>query len=153
MEEGVRFSNNCHQIILVNQFFFGIEVLICSSSYSHNFTYIEIPAFRQVLHARKLEERACPEFLHNSRCRLAVLGIEVGGRWSEETASFITTLARIKTRDIPAPFRPCCYLLPYLQMDSFPHTGGIHNLDGEPPSPIDLVAEFPPDPADPPHPP
>ena len=100
LEEGVRFSKKFHQIILVNQFFFGIQVLICTSSYSHNFTYIEILAFRHVLDARKLKERACPELLDNS-----ILGIEVGGRWSEETASFITTRARTKTRDIPAFFR------------------------------------------------
>ena len=55
--------------------------------------------------ARKAKERAYPELLHNSRCRLVVLGIEVGGRWSEEAASFITSLARTKTRDTPAPLR------------------------------------------------
>ena len=38
----------------------------------------------------KAKERAYPELLHNSRCRLVVLGIEVAGRWSEEAASFIT---------------------------------------------------------------
>ena len=54
--------------------------------------------------ARKAKERACPELLRNSRCRLVVLGIEAGGRWSEETA-FITNLARAKTRDTPAPLR------------------------------------------------
>ena len=55
--------------------------------------------------ARKAKERAYPELLRNSRCRLVVLGIEVGGRWSEEAASFITNLARAKTRDTPAPLR------------------------------------------------
>ena len=61
---------------------------------------------RCTLHdARKAKERACPELLRNSRCCLVVLGIEVGGRWSEEAASFITNLARAKTRDTPAPLR------------------------------------------------
>ena len=55
--------------------------------------------------ARKAKERAYPELLRNSRCRLVVLGIEVGGRWSEEATSFITNLARAKTRDTPAPLR------------------------------------------------
>jgi len=55
--------------------------------------------------ARKAKERAYPELLHNCRCRLVVLGIEVGGRWSEEAASFIINLARTKTRDTPVPLR------------------------------------------------
>ena len=56
-------------------------------------------------HARKAKERTYPELFRNSRCRLVVLGIEVGGRWSEEAAAFITNLARAKTRDTPAPLR------------------------------------------------
>ena len=36
------------------------------------------------------------------RCKLVVLGLEVGGRWSEETASFINLLAQHKTRQAPA---------------------------------------------------
>ena len=50
------------------------------------------------------KERAYPELLRNSRCRLVVLGIEVGGRWSEEAASFITNLARAKR--LPPPSSP-----------------------------------------------
>lgn len=36
--------------------------------------------------ARKLKERVYPEFRRSSRCRLVVLAIEVGGRWSHEAA-------------------------------------------------------------------
>ena len=122
--------------------------------------------------ARKAKERAYPELLHNSRCRLVVLGIEVGGRWSEEAASFITSLARTKTRDTPAPLRHAAAtslisrwtaFLTHAAMTAFAASllfedpTHHHNLDGEPPSLSDLLAQLPPDPTDPsrlpPHPP
>ena len=112
--------------------------------------------------ARKAKERTYPELLRNSRCRLVVLGIEVGGRWSEETAAFITNLARAKTRDTPAPLRQRRYRLPHLQMDSFPHTRGTFSICSQPPlrgpsppsqsrrrAPTALLAELPSDPTDP----
>ena len=34
-------------------------------------------------------------------CRLVVLAIEVGGRWSEEAAAFVSNLARAKARQAP----------------------------------------------------
>lgn len=77
-----------------------------------------------LLDARKAKESAYPEPLHNSRCRLDVLGIEVGGRWSEEAASFITDLARTKIRDTPAPIALRRYRLFHFEMDSFLHTRG-----------------------------
>ena len=36
--------------------------------------------------ARRSKERTYPDLLNNQRCRLVVLAIEVGGRWSEEAA-------------------------------------------------------------------
>ena len=72
----------------------------------------------------KAKESAYPEPLHNSRCRLDVLGIEVGGRWSEEAASFITDFARTKIRDTPAPIALRRYRLFHFEMDSFLHTRG-----------------------------
>ena len=112
--------------------------------------------------ARKAKERAYPELLRNSRCRLVVLGIEVGGRWSEEAASFITSLARTKIRDTPAPLRHAAAtslisrwtaLLTHAAMTAFAASllfedpTNHHNLDGEPPSLSDLLAQ--PDPTDP----
>ena len=44
-------------------------------------------------------------FLRSSRCRLVVVGVEVGGRWSTETADFLRQLARAKARDAPAALR------------------------------------------------
>ena len=114
--------------------------------------------------ARKAKARAYPELLRNSRCRLVVLGIEVGGRWSEEATSFITSLARTKTRDTPAPLRHAAStslisrwtaLLTHAAMTAFAASllfedpTNHHNLDGEPPSLSDLLAQLPPDPTDP----
>eukprot|EP00434_Breviolum_minutum_P031171 symbB.v1.2.027568.t1/scaffold2838.1/size69213/9 len=114
--------------------------------------------------ARKAKERAYPELLRNSRCRLVVLGIEVGGRWSEEAASFITSLARTKTRDTPAPLRHAAAtslisrwtaLFTHAAMTAFAASllfedpTNHHNLDGEPPALSDLLAQLPPDPTDP----
>ena len=39
--------------------------------------------------ARKAKERTYPELLRAARCRLVVVGVEFGGRWSEEAAQFI----------------------------------------------------------------
>ena len=80
--------------------------------------------------ARKAKERAYPELLHNSRCRLVVLGIEVGGRWSEEAASFITSLARTKTRDTPAPLRRASLIS---RWTAFRSNDSNHTLCSQPP--------------------
>ena len=113
--------------------------------------------------ARKAKERACPELLHNRRCRPVVLGIEVGGRWSEEAASFITSLARTKTRDSPAPLRHAATtslisrwtaFLTHAAMTAFAASLFFedpthhHNLDGEP-IPQRPPRTIPPDPTDP----
>ena len=54
--------------------------------------------------ARK--ERAYPELARAHRCRLVVLAVEVGGRWSDEAASFIRSLARARALEAPARLRP-----------------------------------------------
>ena len=55
--------------------------------------------------ARRTKERTYPEFLRNRRCRLVVLGIEVGGRWSNEASSFVRMLAQARARSSPASLR------------------------------------------------
>ena len=41
--------------------------------------------------ARRRKERRCPELLgRRARAKLVVLAIEVGGRWSEETRTFLS---------------------------------------------------------------
>ena len=52
------------------------------------------------------KERTYPELLNNQCCRLVVLAIEVGGRWSEEAAAFISNLARARARQAPAILQP-----------------------------------------------
>ncbi len=52
--------------------------------------------------ARRKKERVCPELIGpHGRVRLVVLAGEVGGRWSDETRSFISQLAKAKSRAEP----------------------------------------------------
>ena len=55
--------------------------------------------------ARRRKERTYPELLGGSRCRLVVLALEVGGRWSNEAIDFVRTLARAKARSAPELLR------------------------------------------------
>ena len=49
--------------------------------------------------ARRRKERPYPELLRRqARAKLVVLAVEVGGRWSEETRTFLSLLARAKVR-------------------------------------------------------
>ena len=43
-----------------------------------------------------------PELLTSRRCRLVVVAIETGGRWSDEVADFLWQLALAKAREVPA---------------------------------------------------
>ena len=53
-----------------------------------------------LLAARRRKEATYPELVGSrSRCRLVVLGGEVGGRWSAETRSFLSQLAAAKARE------------------------------------------------------
>ena len=52
--------------------------------------------------ARRRKERTYSELAgEGGRARLIVLGAEVGGRWSEETAEFLSSLAWAKVRELP----------------------------------------------------
>ena len=55
--------------------------------------------------ARQRKESTYPKLLAARRCRLVVLALEVGGRWSPEAARFVRLLARAKARSAPAPLR------------------------------------------------
>lgn len=55
--------------------------------------------------ARRRKERAYPELLQSRRCKLVVLGIEVGGRWSAESVHFVRALAKAKARKSPKVLR------------------------------------------------
>ena len=60
------------------------------------------------LDARRQRERTYPELLRSSRCRLSVLGVEVGGRWSTAMQAFAASLSALPSAglfclDGPAP--------------------------------------------------
>ena len=56
--------------------------------------------------ARRKKERTYPELIGpHARARLVVFAGEVGGRWSDETRSFLCQLARAKARSEPSILR------------------------------------------------
>ena len=55
--------------------------------------------------ARRAKERTFPELTRGGRCKLAVLGFERGGRFSNETAPFIRLLASARARSVPVHSR------------------------------------------------
>ena len=52
--------------------------------------------------ARRDKEKAYPELADGSRCRLVVLAIETGGRFSQETVEFLRQLAEAKALTAPS---------------------------------------------------
>ncbi|CAK0793570.1 unnamed protein product, partial [Prorocentrum cordatum] len=59
----------------------------------------------QLAVARGRKEATYPELIGSRRCRLVVLGLEVGGRWSEEALTFVRLLARTRARSAPQRLR------------------------------------------------
>ena len=59
-----------------------------------------------LLEARRRKEATYPELFASARCRLVVIGVEVGGRWGSEAASFLRLLARARARAAPEALRP-----------------------------------------------
>ena len=55
--------------------------------------------------ARRAKARTYPELTGAGRARLVVLGIETGGRWSEEAVTFIRLLANHKASSTPPSLR------------------------------------------------
>ena len=54
-----------------------------------------------LLQARVDKENKYPELL-NGRCRLVVVALETGGRWSNEAVDFIWQLAQARAREVPS---------------------------------------------------
>ena len=50
--------------------------------------------------ARRAKERVYPELTRGGRCRLVVLGLEIGGRFSAETATFLRLLAKTRAQGV-----------------------------------------------------
>ena len=55
--------------------------------------------------ARRDKEEKYPELADGARCRLVVLAMETGGRFSEELANFIAQLAQAKAQAAPSYLR------------------------------------------------
>ena len=65
-------------------------------------------AVLQAARAQKATKYA--ELLHGDRCRLVVVGVETGGRWSDEAMQFIAELAACKARETPPVMRFSTFL-------------------------------------------
>ena len=55
--------------------------------------------------ARKAKERTYHELRQSAQCKLVVLALELGGRWSTEAATFVKLFARLRARAVPAASR------------------------------------------------
>ena len=60
--------------------------------------------------ARRDKEHKHAEFLQGDRCRLVVVGIETGGRWSTEALEFVEMLAAARAREAPRVLRRSAFL-------------------------------------------
>ena len=100
--------------------------------------------------ARRAKERTYPELLRlDSRCRLVVLALEVGGRFSPETVDFVQRLARARARSVPPRVRGAVSAAFARRWSSFLAAGGLWALpahsaagvDGPPPLVRDVFAD------------
>ena len=105
--------------------------------------------------ARKAKEHTYPELRHSARCKLVVLVLELGGRWSSEAATFVKLLARLRARAVPpasrgpsiAAFARWSALLSFAAALAFAASllslplGGVANVDGESPLLSDILAD------------
>ena len=106
--------------------------------------------------AERAKARAYPELASGRRCRLVVLGIEVGGRWSPQAAEFVRLLARSKARAaLPAQRAACTAafvlrwsaLLAFAAARTFAASllslplSGTANVDGDMPLLSDVLAD------------
>ena len=55
--------------------------------------------------ARRKRRHTYPELFRARRCRLVVFGIETGGRWSEEAATFLRLLVQARAASAPVAVR------------------------------------------------
>ena len=111
-----------------------------------------------LLEARRRKEATYPELLASARCRLVVIGVEVGGRWGSEAASFLRLLARARARAAPEALHPAlrsayvhrwsgllCAAASLAFDDSLTSlpSPGLSNLDGPCPDLSELLAACP----------
>ena len=60
--------------------------------------------------ARHLKEANYSELLEGDRCRLVVIGVETGGRFSQEAVEFVDALAAARARDSSSVLRRSAHL-------------------------------------------
>ena len=65
---------------------------------------------RSIGQARRDKERKYGELLEGDRCQLVVVGVETGGRWSQEACYFVTSLAAGRCRDVLPVLRRSAHL-------------------------------------------
>eukprot|EP00439_Symbiodinium_sp_Y106_P053678 s988_g7.t1 len=105
-------------------------------------------------HARRAKARTYPELCNSGRCRLVVLGIETGGRWCPEDATFLRLPTRCRARSATPTTTECMHLclrasvlLAFAAARAFATSllslplSGAANVDGDPPLLSDLLAE------------
>ena len=101
----------------------------------------------------RAKERTYPELFGSSRCRLTVVALELGGRWSTQA---VRLLARCKARSAPPPSGAAAisaYTLRWSALLSFAAArsfaaSGTANVDGELPPLSDILTDST---AQPPH--
>ena len=63
-----------------------------------------------LLRARRDKETKCWELVHESKCQLIVVGIETGGRWSDEALRFVEQMAHARSREAAPALRRSAFL-------------------------------------------
>ena len=61
--------------------------------------------------ARADKERKYAELVNGDRCRLVVVGVETGGRWSDEAVTFLDHLASARAREPPPILRGSAFFM------------------------------------------
>ena len=97
-----------------------------------------------IVAARAHKERKYSELLRGDRCRLVVVALETGGRWSLEAVDFIERLAVARARDAPPNLQRSAFLSWSFHADArsptrCPHT--LAGVDGEVPHLAELLSE------------
>ena len=109
-----------------------------------------------LLQARRDKERKYAELLAGDRCRLVVVGVDTGGRWSAESTDFVSCLAAAKAREAPTVLRGSAFegwrrrwarMLSVSCMRAFacslvsPRPDGLASVEGAAPELADLLTE------------
>ena len=88
---------------------------LCESSVLTSFPIHRAARGRDLGHAlneaKKKKEKTYFDLVRSSRCRLLVMGFEVGGRWSDEAFAFVKALAWYKSQSVPRLLRRSAQLL------------------------------------------